>query len=51
MSNVIWKELFKSISKWNESEIQNNRPTTIIYFNRVSISEYIKHLEDMEILM
>ena len=44
MSNVIRKELFKSLAKRYESEIQSNRSTMLIYFNNsVGIGEHPQH--------
>lgn len=49
MSNVIRKELFKSLAKRYESEIQSNRSTMLIYFNNsVGIGEHPQHLEEMD---
>jgi hypothetical protein len=52
MSNVIRKELFKSLAKRYESEIQSNRSTMLIYFNNsVGIGEHPQHLEEMDVLV
>ena len=52
MSNIIRKELFKSLSKRYESEIQSNRSTMLIYFNNsVGIGEHPQHLEEMDVLI
>ena len=52
MSNVIRKELFKSLAKRYESEIQSNRSTMLIYFNNsVGIGEHPQHLEEMDVLI
>ncbi len=52
MSNVIRRELFKSLAKRYESEIQSNRSTMLIYFNNsVGIGEHPQHLEEMDVLI
>ena len=52
MSNVVRKELFKSLVKRYESEIQSNRSTMLIYFNNsVGIGEHPQHLEEMDALV
>ena len=52
MSNIIRKELFKSLAKSYESEIQSNRSTMLIYFNNsVGIGEHTQHLEEMDVLI
>tara|TARA_B100001109_G_C18490232_1_gene302091 strand:- start:275 stop:496 length:222 start_codon:yes stop_codon:yes gene_type:complete len=52
MSNVIREELFKSLAKRYESEIQSNCSTMLIYFNNsVGIGEHPQHLEEMDVLI
>jgi hypothetical protein len=43
------KELFRSLVKKYESEIQSNRSTLMIYLqNPVGIGEHPQHLEEMD---
>ena len=52
MKNLIGKELFISLIKRYESEIQCNRSTILIYLqNPVGIGEHPQHLEEMDILV
>lgn len=52
MSNLIGKQLFKSLVKRYESEIISNRTTMMIYLqNSVGIGEHPQHLEEMDILV
>ena len=52
MNNVIRKELFKSLAKRYESDIQSNKSTMLIYFNNsVGIGEHPQHLEEMDVLV
>ena len=52
MSNVLRKELFKSLVKRYESDIQSNKSTMLIYFNNsVGIGEHPQHLEEMDKLV
>jgi|TARA_B110000977_G_scaffold171617_1_gene223343 hypothetical protein len=52
MSNVLRKELFKSLVKRYESDIQSNKSTMLIYFNNsVGIGEHPQHLEEMDVLV
>ena len=46
--SLIGKELFKSLVKRYQSEIQSNRTSMLIYFNNsVGIGEHPQHLEEM----
>ena len=46
------KELFKSLVKKYESDIQSHRSTIMIYLqNPVGIGEHPQHLEEMDILV
>ena len=52
MSYLIRRELFKSLVKRYESDIQSNRSTLMIYFNNtVAIGEHPQHLEEMDKLL
>ena len=47
--SLISKELFKSLTKRYQSEIQSNRTSMLIYFrNPVGIGEHPQHLEEMD---
>ena len=52
MSNLIGKQLFRSLVKRYESDIQSHRSTMMIYLqNPVGIGEHPQHLEEMDILV
>ena len=52
MSNLIGKQLFRSLVKRYESDIQSHRSTLMIYLqNPVGIGEHPQHLEEMDILV
>jgi len=47
--SLISKELFKSLTKRYQSEIQSNKTSMLIYFqNPVGIGEHPQHLDEMD---
>ena len=47
--SLIGKELYKSLVKRYQSEIQSNKTSMLIYFNNsVGIGEHPQHIEEMD---
>jgi hypothetical protein len=52
MSNLIGKQLFRSLVMRYQSEIQSNQSTLMIYLTKpVGIGEHPQHLEEMDKLV
>ena len=50
--SLIGKELYKSLMKSYQSEIQANKTMMLIYFrNSVGIGEHPQHLEEMDTML
>ena len=50
--SLIGKELYKSLIKNYQSEIQANKTMMLIYFNNsVGIGEHPQHLEEMDTML
>ena len=50
--SLIGKELYKSLVKNYQSEIQANKTMMLIYFNNsVGIGEHPQHLEEMDTML
>ena len=48
----IGRELYKSLIKRYQSDIQSNKTVLMIYFkNSVGIGEHPQHLEEMDVLL
>ena len=49
MSKILSKELFKSLIKRYESQIQSNKTMMMIYFDKsVGIGEHPQHIEELD---